>query len=192
MQQLGSHWIAFDVILYFNSSRKSVEKMQVSSKSGKITGILRENVSTFMTISRWILLIMRNISNKSCRENQNPHFMSVPFFFLKSCPLWDKVSKVKVTSYYRPWRPLRGSRGIAVPFFVNLGTLDGGGWSTPPPGRLYPGKYLVPTIQEAGWASEPVWIGAENLAFTGIRSPDLPIRSASLYRLSHPVSSFMR
>ena len=28
-----------------------------------------------MTISRWILLKMRNVSEKRCRENQNTHFM---------------------------------------------------------------------------------------------------------------------
>ena len=56
-----------------------------------------------------------------------------------------------------------------------LGTLKGGEWSAPRPGRLYPGKDPVPIVQEAGWASEPVWIGAENLAPTGIRSPDLPV-----------------
>jgi hypothetical protein len=32
----------------------------------------------------------------------------------------------------------------------------------------------------------PVWTGAENLAPTGIRSPDRPARSESLYRLSYP------
>ena len=46
----------------------------------------------------------------------------------------------------------------------------------------------IPIVQEAGWASEPVWIGAENLAPTGIRSPDLPARSESLYILSYPGS----
>jgi len=30
------------------------------------------------------------------------------------------------------------------------------------------GKDLVPIVQEAGWAPEPVWIGAENLTPTGI------------------------
>jgi hypothetical protein len=50
---------------------------------------------------------------------------------------------------------------------VNLGTLDGGGWSAPRPGRLYPGKYPVPILQKSGCASEPVWIGAENLAHPG-------------------------
>jgi hypothetical protein len=45
------------------------------------------------------------------------------------------------------------------------------GWSTPRPGRFTPGKDPVPTAQEAGWASQPVWTGAENLATTGILSP---------------------
>jgi hypothetical protein len=82
------------------------------------------------------------------------------------------------------------SRGIALLFFVDLGTLDGGGWSAPRPGRLYPGKDPVPIVQEAGWFSEPVWIGAENpLLPTGNRSPDLPARSESQYRLRHPDSS---
>jgi hypothetical protein len=38
----------------------------------------------------------------------------------------------------------------------------------------------------AGWAPGSVWIGAENFAATGIRSPDRPARSQSLYRLSYP------
>ena len=41
-------------------------------------------------------------------------------------------------------------------------------------------------VQEAGWAPGPVWTGTENLAPTGIRSPDRPARSLSLYQLSYP------
>jgi hypothetical protein len=37
-----------------------------------------------MTISRWILLRMRNVSNKSCKENQNSHF-TFSNFFRKPC-----------------------------------------------------------------------------------------------------------
>jgi hypothetical protein len=51
---------------------------------------------------------------------------------------------------------------------------------------LPPGKDPVPIVQEAGWAPGPVWIDAENLGPTGFRSPDLPARSESLYRLSYP------
>ena len=49
-----------------------------------------------------------------------------------------------------------------------------------------PGKDPVPTTEEAGWATGPVWTGAENLGHTGIRSPERPVRSQSLYRLSYP------
>ena len=56
------------------------------------------------------------------------------------------------------------------------------------PAAFTPGKEAVPIVQLAGWASEPVWIGAENLAPTRIRSPDLPARSEILYRLRNPGS----
>ena len=53
------------------------------------------------------------------------------------------------------------------------------GWvvnATPRP--LYPRERdPVPIVQGTGWALGPVWTGAENLAPTGIRSPDLPARS---------------
>jgi hypothetical protein len=54
---------------------------------------------------------------------------------------------------------------------------------------FYPGKDPVPIVQEAGWAPGPVWTGAENLVPTGIRFPDRPARSHSLYGLSYPASS---
>ena len=53
------------------------------------------------------------------------------------------------------------------------------------PAAFTPGKDPVLIVQEAGWAPGPVWMGAENLAPTGIRSPDRPARSESLYRLSY-------
>ena len=55
--------------------------------------------------------------------------------------------------------------------------LDGSGLSTPRPGRFTPSKDPVPVEQEAGWVLGQVWMGAENLAPTGIRSPDRPVRS---------------
>jgi len=48
------------------------------------------------------------------------------------------------------------------------------------------GKDPVPIVQEAGWAPEPVWTGAEDLAPTRTRSPDRPACSQSLYRLRYP------
>jgi len=79
----------------------------------------------------------------------------------------------------------RGSRGIALPF-LDHDTRRGWGVSVTPRPLFTPGKDPVPIVQEAGWAPGPVWTGAENLAPTGIRSPDRPARSQSLYRLRYP------
>jgi hypothetical protein len=79
---------------------------------------------------------------------------------------------------------LGNSKGVALLLSVYLGTRWGG-WSATRPGRLVPRKDPVLIVQEAGWASEPVCICAENLTPTGIRSPDLPAHSESLYRLRY-------
>jgi hypothetical protein len=63
--------------------------------------------------------------------------------------------------------------------------LDGGWLSTTQPGRFTPGKDPVPIVQEVGWILGSVWTDAENLAPTGMRSPDRLARSESLYRLSY-------
>jgi hypothetical protein len=42
---------------------------------------LHEDVSTFMTISYGIVLRMRNVSDKSCRENHNTFYVQYFFFF---------------------------------------------------------------------------------------------------------------
>ena len=53
------------------------------------------------------------------------------------------------------------------------------------PAAFTHGKDRVPIVQQAGWAPGPVWTGAENLASTGIRSPDRPARSQLLNRLRY-------
>jgi hypothetical protein len=56
--------------------------------------------------------------------------------------------------------------------------------STPRP-HFTPGKDPVPIIQEAGWAPGPVLTGGKSRPH-GIRCPDRPARSQSLYRPSYP------
>jgi len=52
--------------------------------------------------------------------------------------------------------------------------------ATPQP--LYPQeRNQAPIAQEAGWAEKLVWIGAENLNPTGLRSPDHVAHSQLLY-----------
>jgi hypothetical protein len=57
----------------------------------------------------------------------------------------------------------RGSRGIAL-FFHGRGTRRGRRVSLTPWPLFTPEKEQVPIVQEAGWAPDPVWTGAENLA----------------------------
>ena len=80
----------------------------------------------------------------------------------------------------------RGSRGIALLFLDHV-TRRGWVVSVTPWQVFTPGKDTVTIVQEAGWAPGPLWTGAENVVPTGIRSPDRPARSRSLYRLRYPV-----
>ena len=80
--QHGTAWLALDGFwwkFFFRLFRKPVEK---------ITDTLHEDVFTFMTISCWFLLRMRNVSNKICRENQNAYFM-FNNVLRKSCLSWE-------------------------------------------------------------------------------------------------------
>jgi hypothetical protein len=98
---------------------------------------------------------------------------------------------------YRHWgsaqavRP-KGNRGIHVALpYLDHGTRRRWGASVTPLPLFTPGKEPVPIVQEAGWAPGPVWTGAKNLAPTGIRCPDRPARSQSLYQLSYPANNFI-
>ena len=51
-------------------------------------GTLYEDLCPFITESHWILFIMRNGSDKSCREHQNTHII-FQNIFPKTLPLWD-------------------------------------------------------------------------------------------------------
>ena len=65
-------------------------KSKYHLNSTRITGTLREEVFIFVKVSPRVLLGMRNVSNKSCGENQNTHF-TFNKFFRKLCV--DNVEK---------------------------------------------------------------------------------------------------
>jgi hypothetical protein len=71
MQQLSSHWPDFHEIWYLSIFRKSVEKFKFHQNRTRITGTLHEEQYIFMIIFCSIVLTMRNVSDRSCRENQN-------------------------------------------------------------------------------------------------------------------------
>ena len=99
MEQLGCYWMEFYETLYMRIFRKYVEKIRVSLRSEKKTDTLHEDQYIFFIISRSFLLRMWNVSCKSCRENQNTHFVFGNFFFKKIVPLRDNVKK-----YCRTWQ----------------------------------------------------------------------------------------
>jgi hypothetical protein len=66
----GFLWNFIFGYFFENLSRKFKFFKNVTS----ITGTLHEDLCTFI-ICRWILCRMRNVSDKSCRDNQNTHFM---------------------------------------------------------------------------------------------------------------------
>ena len=82
-------------------------------------------------------------------------------------------------------------RGIALNF-LDHGTTRGWGVSVTPRSLFTSRKDPVPIVQKARWAPGPVWTRAENLAVTGIRSPDCPARSQSQYRLRYPAHKTVR
>ena len=78
----------------------------------------------------------------------------------------------------------RGSRGIAL-LFLDHGTRRGWRATSRPGQSLLPGKTRYPLYRRLGGPQGRSG-RAENLAPTGIRSPDRPARSQSLYRLRYP------
>jgi hypothetical protein len=79
-----------------------------------------------------------------------------------------------------------GGERMYSSYSFTTSALDGAEWSASRPGRaLPPGKGPpVPIVQEAGWASEPVWTERleEKSPVPGIefRSPDRSVRSQTL------------
>ena len=76
------HEIRCDYFFFENLSRKFKFHYNLT----RITATAHVNRYTFMIISRSIVLRMRNISDKICRENQNTHFKFNVFFFSKILP----------------------------------------------------------------------------------------------------------
>jgi hypothetical protein len=62
----------------------------------RITGILHADLCTFPITSRSDLLRKRNVSGKSCKQNQNTLFMFNNVFFSANCKVYEMVRKNNV------------------------------------------------------------------------------------------------
>ena len=79
----------FEICLFFeNTSRK----LNFLSNMTRITGTLREDKYKFLILSRSFLPRMKNVSGKSCRENQNKLFMFNNVFFY-TCVVYEIMWK---------------------------------------------------------------------------------------------------
>jgi len=68
----------------------------------RIKDNLHGNQCIFSIISRSVLLVMTNVSGKkTCRENQNSHFVFSNFFFFKSYLLWDIWKNINEGAGYK-------------------------------------------------------------------------------------------
>ena len=87
-------------------------------------------------------------------------------------------------SRYTPGVAQRLGRGIAL-LFHDRGTRRGWVVSSTPRLHFTPGKDPVPILQEAGWATGPVWTGPKISSPPGFdHRPSSPV-AQSLYRLSY-------
>jgi hypothetical protein len=99
-----SHWTEFHEIWYMSIIRKSVEKIQVSLKSDKNNGTLHEaDRYTFLIISRSFLLRMKNVLNKSCRDNKNIHF-GFSNFFTENRVVYEIMCKILYSGTGYRWQ----------------------------------------------------------------------------------------
>ena len=88
-------------------------------------------------------------------------------------------------------KALRAGRGIALPYLTPRHCRWGGGVSTTPR-PLYP-RERPGTHCTGGWVGPRAGLDGcgKSRTPTGIRSPDRPARSESLYRLSYPGRHFV-
>jgi hypothetical protein len=77
---------------------------------------------------------------------------------------------VNLTPRERAMKAQRGSIGIAL-LFLYLGARWGWVFNATARPPYHRERNTVPIVQEAWWASGPIWRGAEYFALTGIRSP---------------------
>jgi hypothetical protein len=94
----------------------------------------------------------------------------------------NEINRVKSKTYISPSNKPRGPKvgaEVQLHSFSNLGATWGPVINATPR-RFYPrDRDPLPMLQEAAWAPGSVWMGVENLASNGIRSPDCPVRSGN-------------
>jgi hypothetical protein len=94
---VGSNWTDFNKICWLKNFPKTVENFMLDEIKTSTAGILHKEKCTFSTISRWILLRIRNDSEWIFRPNENTFYFKCSF--LNSCLLWYNVEKCAIARH---------------------------------------------------------------------------------------------
>ena len=98
---------------------------------------MKTDICTFLIVSRSFLLRMRNVSDKSCRENQNTHFVFSNIFFLKNRAVYEIMWGKNTTERGKPqmtiwrmriacWIPKATNTRIQVVYYSLLSHYNNG------------------------------------------------------------------
>jgi hypothetical protein len=102
-------FVKFDTSVFFENLSRT---FKFHSNLTRVTGTLHEDQNTFFVIPRSLLLRIRNVSDRSCRENQNTHFRVNNLFFENRS--FYKIMWKKFVELVRPqmttWRMLIACR----------------------------------------------------------------------------------
>jgi hypothetical protein len=110
-------WGSFKKFWYFSIFRNSVEKFKFHSNLTRTTGTLHAYLFTFMTTTRSLLLIMSDVSDKNCQQNQNTCFV-FKNFVTQFMPFMRWRGKNNV----QPGRPQRATWRMRVARCINKTT----------------------------------------------------------------------
>jgi hypothetical protein len=91
--------------LIFEHFSKSVSRKFNFCENLSTTGTLLQDVCSFMTISCWIILRMRSISDKPCRENQNTILCPITLF--RSSCVCEIIWKTRYSRTGHRWQNKR-------------------------------------------------------------------------------------
>ena len=92
MQQLSSHWTDFHEfwsLCFF--SKNVLRKFMFRYNRWRTVGTLHEHQYTVLVTSHSVLVIMRTVGYKNCRQSENTHFILNNLFYWGSCHLWGNV-----------------------------------------------------------------------------------------------------
>jgi len=86
----GQIFINFDHCVF---SKNLLRKFMFRYNWSRTVGTLHEDQYTFLITSHLVLIIMRTVGDKTCRESQNMHFMLNNLFHWESCNLWGNAER---------------------------------------------------------------------------------------------------